>query len=411
MATPQVSATSTATREALVTTKRQVRTNRGLKKVNSILPAHQAGRRFHSNVVFQQSFTVPTNMFTSTARTTLRLESSQFERAKSICLRFDVAWDAACTVSPIWHWFSRLEWASSSGSFHVTSTASDAMGFFLNHYSNDQLQNGILQNAGATTSWGPTVNAGAGSGSFHLPLPCSWLDQMYMNENDVNGDILIHLHTQAPVRVGAAAFTCSGCAFIAQSDRISAKDSQQTHALVRNNIMSRVFLEPVRQEYLNVPMAAGVTTRLDCDGFGRGNCAAIIVMLRNAGLAGLDLINYVRPGDGCLIDFKSASNSSIYGAGQPQRYDYLQGFVFPQHFDSNYNRNQQAIVIPFCDDLHAALNGVRSGGFQVLDASKAYVSITPAAIPAGNYDIVAYALMFKMRHKRAPGAQISVENA
>ena len=63
MATPQISATSTATREPLVVTKRQVRTNRGLKKVNSILPAHHAGRRFHSNVCFTQNFSIPSGFF------------------------------------------------------------------------------------------------------------------------------------------------------------------------------------------------------------------------------------------------------------------------------------------------------------------------------------------------------------
>ena len=86
--------------------------------------------------------------------------------------------------------------------------------------------------------------------------------------------------------------------------------------------------------------------------------------------------------------------------------------MFPQYFDSSYNWQLHAIVIPFSDSLHGALAGVRTGGFQVMDSSKSYVSITPAAgFVAANYDIVVCALMYRMRHKRAPGAQISVENA
>ena len=160
-------------------------------------------------------------------------------------------------------------------------------------------------------------------------------------------------------------------------------------------------------------MAAGQQTRVDWDAF-QGNCAGLVVYIKNAGSVGLDLINYVRPGDDTLVDYKSVGNASIFGSGQGVTYQYLQNFIFPQHFESSYNRQLQAIVIPFADDLHAALAGVRSGGFQVMDSSKSYtyVSITPAAgFVAANYDIVVYALMFRMRHKRAPGAQISVENA
>ena len=76
-----ISPTSTLTREHLVAETRQVRAGpRGrITKMRSVIPAHQAGKRYHHGQVFQQSFpTVPHNVFSNGgARATARLEGNQ----------------------------------------------------------------------------------------------------------------------------------------------------------------------------------------------------------------------------------------------------------------------------------------------------------------------------------------------
>ena len=68
------------------------------------------------------------------------------------------------------------------------------------------------------------------------------------------------------------------------------------------------------------------------------------------------------------------------------------------------------MVIPCCDSIRAALNGVRSGGFKTFRGDRDTISITPGSgFPGGAYGVIVYAYLFKQIHKR--DGVLTVENA
>ena len=408
-----ISPTSTLTREHLVAETRQVRAGpRGrITKMRSVIPAHQAGRRYHHGQVFQQSFpTVPHNVFSNGgARATARLEGSQYTRNKSFALTFDVSWDAPCTILPAAHWFSRISFFTSGGSKHAQTMTSDSIEAFFNCYEHRQLD-GVLALANSDASWGSHAKAAAGSMRVVIPLPATFLDNAFMDQDDAQ-DILIHLFPRAGIlESGSAAITCNSAGCIVETDAITQKDRAETLALVGSSIMTRCFIDPVRVEYNAVQLGPSQRHQFSLENLS-GNCAGLLLYIKSAGQAGAAVYNAVAPGEDALIDVKSVSNVSRWGAGQPVRDDYCRSYLFPRHFPgSNYAQNRAVIFVPFADDVKAALHGVGSGGCMSFSSARDTLEVTPGAqFASGQYDCVLVALMYKLAHTR--NGDVSIENA
>jgi hypothetical protein len=297
------------------------------------------------------------------------------------------------------------------GSQHVTTLYNDQVAFYLNAHSNSELQS-VLPLCNMTSNWGLQGALAAGNHVFYLPIEKTWLEGMHFGQS-VQGDVLCDLYP-APggiVSSGAATISCTGISMVIGSDDVTTRDAEQTLALSRKNVQSHVFLEPTRIQYNNTQVTASQELRLEVDNL-TGNCAALFVVLRGAGATNANngLFNYTALGGTCKVDFKSASGKSIFGSGQPLDLDYLMDWVWAHTTGTNYAQYNGAIVIPFCDDLKAALSGVRSGGGHVMRSDRDYVSITPpAGFASGVHDIVVYGLMRKQVH--AFKGQLSVENA
>ena len=181
-----ISASSTETRVPKVAVKRQARQANGrLKTQNSLVPAHQAGKRQHRPCVYTQAFRgVPSNLFQggNGSKCCGRLESGAFHRVNAGgVVKIDVTLSAANPLVAAWNFFDRISFRSAGGSSHVTTIHADQLAFMLNEYNDAQLAN-ILPLANASATWGPAAATAAGSHSFYLPLSKSFLEGLFMDD-------------------------------------------------------------------------------------------------------------------------------------------------------------------------------------------------------------------------------------
>ena len=110
------------------------------------------------------------------------------------------------------------------------------------------------------------------------------------------------------------------------------------------------------------------------------------------------------------MDVRSSSGVSRYGSGTPSTLDYQSNKVFPEHFHSDYAQRNAVVFIPQCDDVRAALHGVRSGGARQYSGDRDHIMLTPSSLfGGGTYDVILYALVHKQIHKR--NNHFAVENA
>ena len=133
--------TSTESRVPKVVQRRQVRHNGRLKNVNSLMDAHMAGVRHHHPCVYTQSFrSCPAGLLEGSARYSGRIESSATHRCRvGGVIRIEITLASQQTLAPVWSWFDRISWRSSSGSSHCTTAYSDSLQFMLNEYTTGQL--------------------------------------------------------------------------------------------------------------------------------------------------------------------------------------------------------------------------------------------------------------------------------
>ena len=409
----KISASSTETREPKVVVKRQARVNGRTKNVNSLIPAHQAGRRAHRPCVYHQTFrSVPSTLLAgSSARYTGRIESGAFHRSNAGgVLRVQITLSQASSLTPTWTWFDRLSFRSSGGSAHVTTLYSDSLAFMLNEYADQELAS-ILPLCNSSASWGVGAELPAGSHTFYLPLGKSFMEQLHFD--DLSGDILVDFYPMSggiSSSGGANTVSTDTLSMLMLSDCVTQQDKAQTKALHAGNIISRVFLAPLRMEHNALALVAGQERQLFLDNV-TGNVACFQVCIRAAGATNHNNahFNYVSPG-AARIDLKNAAGRSELGEGQPVDDDFLRSFVWPRSVGNNFAQQNACIIIPCCDSVKAALSGVRSGGYRTYKGDRDTISITPGpGFASGTYQVVVYAYVFKMLHKR--GGELIVENA
>ena len=67
----------------------------------------------------------------------------------------------------------------------------------------------------------------------------------------------------------------------------------------------------------------------------------------------------------------------------------------------DYAQRNAVVFIPQCDDVRAALHGVRSGGARQYSGDRDHIMLTPSnEFGGGTYDVILYALVHKQIHKR-----------
>ena len=403
------------TREQLTVESRQVRSGpRGkISRVKSVIPSHQAGLRYHHNAIFQQSFNVPSNLFMNGgAKCTLRLQGSQYTRTKSFCLQFEVSHSSGCAYLPASHWFDRISIFTSGGSKHAQTITSSGIEAFYNVFENRALD-GVLNLAGSTSSWSqPPTTMGAGSHTVCIPLT-TFMDQSFM-DLDSQGDLLIHLYPRAQgIGEGAAelVITCNRAACVIETDAITQKDREQSVALHKTAIFSRVFCNPTKVEYNAVALAPSQKHSFSLENLS-GQCAGLFLYIKATDASLASAYTCIPIGNDALIDVCSQSNVSKWGSGQAVRDDYIRSYLWGKHFPgSTYLENRGAIFVPFSDSVKDAMaHGVRSGGFMAFDAVRDTLQVTPGAdFPPDNYNCVLIAMMFKTGHSR--GGEVTIESA
>ena len=406
-----VSTSSTLGREPLVTESRQVRSGpRGrISRVRSVMPAKQALKRYHYNQIFQQSFpTVPTNLFSSGgAKATCRLEGSQFTRLKSFALTFTISFDSAIKLRPASHWLERISIFTSGGSKHAQTITSEGIEAFYNVFEHEQLKR-VLEMQASTAQWTTEYEtAGAGTLSVVIPLH-TFMDQQFF-DLDEQGDVLIHLYPATSINTSAAStvvpvVTQAGC--IIQTDTISQQDREQSIALYKTSIVSRVFCDPVAIDYHAQSLGPGQRHQFSLENLS-GKCAGLFLYVKQTSQPYTVLF----PGSDALIDVKSVSNVSKWGAGQPVRGDFCQ-YLWAKHFPgSNYNDQRGFVFVPFADSVYNAMaHGKRDGGCMEFNSQRDTLELTPGtSFPATSYDCCVIAMMYKVAYMR--GGEVTIENA
>ena len=283
MSKPMVSTSSTLGREPLVTESRQVRSGpRGrITRVRSVMPAKQALNRYHYNQIFQQSFpTVPTNFFASGgAKATARLEGSQFTRMKSLALTFTISFDDPVVLRPANQWLERISIFTSGGSKHAQTITTEGIEAFYNVFQHEQLKR-VLEMQASTAQWTTEYASGPGTLSVVIPLPATFMANQFF-DLDEQGDILFHMYPatniHAGIHTGAVQVTQAGC--IIETDAISQQDREQSIALYRTSIVSRVFCDPVAIDYHAQSLGPGQRHQFSLENLS-GKCAGLFLYVK-----------------------------------------------------------------------------------------------------------------------------------
>ena len=208
-----ISASSTLSREPLVVQSRQVRSGpRGrITRVRSVLPSKQANERFHHAQIFQQSFSVPPNLFTSGgAKATVRLEAGQFTRMKSFALTFTVSYDKSVKLIPASHWLERISIFTSGGSKHAQDITSEGIEVLYNAFEHERLR-AALSMANSDYNWTTSVTrSGPGTLTVTIPLPVTYMSNSFQDLDNV-GDTLIHLYPRTTINTALSHLVMPVC--------------------------------------------------------------------------------------------------------------------------------------------------------------------------------------------------------
>ena len=413
----QIPATSTATSAGpLAVQKRQARDNRGrITKVNSVIKASQVGRRYHAPCVYTQSMpTVPNSLFSSGSKGTGRIEMGAFTTCEGpIVFKMTITRSAGGTMPPAWGFFERLTFRGSGGSTHLCTLYPDTIGFMLNaDYDKTQQEAGILDLCGAMIHYGPYTHANAGTTTYHLPICRSFLQDIFCDEDGAQ-DILVDFYPLSGgiCHDGGASVACTidSMSVIFDSRHVTSQDRASLIALNSHNIISAIWTEAERVTYNSKALQPSQSCRLDLDNIN-GSVVAFLVYVCTSGAVGAARYQYVSLGKETLVDVRTSSGVSRYGSGTPSTLDYQTSKVFPEHFQSDYAKRNAVVFIPQCDDVRAALHGVRSGGARQYSGDRDHIMLTPAPdFGGGTFDVIVYALVHKQIHKRSN--HFAVENA
>ena len=285
-------------------------------------------------------------------------------------------------MPPSFGMFERLTFRGSGGSTHLCTLYPDTIGFFLNaDYNKTQLQSGILDLCGAV-NWGPTTHAAAGTTTYHLPICRSFLQDMFCDEDGAQ-DVLVDFY---PMSGGichdsgaTVACTLDSMSVIFDSRHVTSQDRASLIALNSHNIISAIWCEAERVTYNSKYLQPNQSCRLDLDNIN-GSVVAFLVYVCAPDAKGASRYSYISLGQDTQVDVRSSSGVSRYGSGTPSTLDYQSNKVFPEHFHSDYAQRNAVVFIPQCDDVRAALHGVRSGGARQYSGDRDHIMGAPSKI-------------------------------
>jgi hypothetical protein len=386
---------STLNRDAKALVNRTVQSGRGTKTVKSARPMHQIVEHNHQPVYYTNSFrSVPLNLFrNSGARYSGNIEQKSFTKMKSATLKITVTvrntqvnTENCYSLTPVTHWFDRIEVRSNNGSNHLGIMRSDQLAFNLNMLPNDKLPS-VLKNCNLSLdSWTTPNNTSLEKdtqATFFLPLVGSYLDinQYFAN---IQGDIVLDFVPSNNIisdnDISGGSIDCDSMELIIETENLTNED-EKAHELYHNSVISSnrtLDFVPVI-EYNKVLTANSVST-IDLDSVV-GKTAGIVLMVKQTGATNEknQSSSYVDLGDSATIDLQTSGGKSILGSGVPLTGQYIKNELWNVHFDTQYSQNRNAYFIPFTGDCRSALKG-QIDGYLDLNSSGHKLQIKPAPV-------------------------------
>lgn len=369
------------------------------KLLQAAFPVHQLHEKNH-HIGYRS---VQLDNVTSTAFTTasnvlkLKIDPQNVKHVKNVSLEVKVTESGgsnAMTLAPVPFWFDKIEIKAHAGNVDIRRSYPENQLFELALLQDEKLKT-VKNLSNFSQKWFSANDSIAASGSrtYHMPLVGDWFSTAEPDLAAVKDDIYVEFHCRnGIVSSGSGVPQLDSLKLIFEVHEPNSDAKMGIHDVFAERKLLR---DMVADRYLSVERIQETTTftastekLINLENF-HGKFAFLLVAIRanatsntaNANLKFLDL------GEDATIDIKDQSQKSILGMGTAVNADLLQNIAQLKHGANSLRDYQNMYIIPFCDNIQAAIQGVLNG-YMEFDGSTEYLAITPGAAGVSQIDAI-----------------------
>lgn len=370
----------------LVAVDRYVKTPAGQATVREKLPSIQAGAKMHlPSVMTIVASDAPTNLFRNNgAKYRFQLNRGVFTSAHNLVLRFGITINtAACVIVPTPFWFDRIDVRLNSDNTTLATSYSDTLMFNILSRASYAQATSLFRNLnigdGANgPRLGLTNSLAVGTYYFELPLTSSFFSNADFLFSRSEQDLILELTPSSGIiSSGAGSVDLSSLSLIVET---AIRPQQELVALEKSfaqSIHSTRYLDIVPVSSYSRALAGGTTTKIDLQNLS-GHCAFMVMCVRNTSASNTSngQFKLLDLGAG-TVDLVNESSQSVLGMGSALPLQYVRNMLPVYHMNSDVLANKAYYLIPFCENIRAAFDGVIDG-CQRFTGSNMQLAVTPA---------------------------------